>query len=283
MTRPADSVRLARGCWVTPDDVDDLVARCAAAVESAGEFTVVASVTAARLHGFWLPELPDAIHLATATPDRLARAMSRTRRPEFVGHRYRLGERDIVNVQGVDVTAPARTWCDLAAVLRTADLVAAGDSALRGGVTGDELTAAATRSRRAHYLARARAALPMLDARSRSHGESHLRVALWTPDMPRFAINEPIFRREGGWLAEPDLSLAPARIALEYQGADHAELQRMRKDLTRFADMRRDGWLVLPYGPAEVYRRPWQVRGEVRAEIGRRAPHLLVGRRARSR
>jgi len=49
----------------------------------------------------------------------------------------------------------------------------------------------------------------------------------------------------------------------------------MRKDLTRFADLRREGWLVLPYGPAEVFGRPWEIEAEVRNALRARAPQLL--------
>jgi very-short-patch-repair endonuclease len=90
-----------------------------------------------------------------------------------------------------------------------------------------------------------------------------------------FDVNEPVSRRGGGWLAEPDLSLEQAKLALEYQGPDHASVERMRKDLTRFADLRRDGWLVFAYGPAEVFRRPWEIEAEVHAALLSRAPQLL--------
>ena len=60
--------RLARACWIPTAQADDLAARCAAALETSAEYTIVVSTTAARLHGFWLPDLPDVIHLATAAP-----------------------------------------------------------------------------------------------------------------------------------------------------------------------------------------------------------------------
>src|SRR6202012_1265837 len=109
--------------------------------------------------------------------------------------------------------------------------------------TRDELADVLRSSSRRHNAKRAHAALELLDERSRSRPESHLRVAISGPEMPRFEVNVAIYRSEGGWLAEPDLSLEEARLALEYQGIDHAEVKRMRKDITRFTDMRRDEWL----------------------------------------
>jgi very-short-patch-repair endonuclease len=101
-------------------------------------------------------------------------------------------------------------------------------------------------------------------------------VAASAPDLPRFEVNVAVYRADGrGWLAEPDLSLDEAKIALEYQGEDHAQLAQMRKDITRETDLRREGWRCLQYGPAEVFGRPWQIAPELRALIRERAPHLL--------
>lgn len=278
--RPDAPVRLARRAWVTPGQADDLAGRCAAMLATSAEHTGVASITAGRLHGLWLPEVTqERIHVATATPQTAGRSMTRSQRPELVAHRFQLRPEDLVVVDGLLVTSIARTWRDLASVLSLPDLVAAGDSALRAGATYEELADAVQHSSRRHNAGRARHALTLLDARSRSRPESHLRVAISGPDMPRFEVNVAVYRREGGWLAEPDLSLEAARIALEYQGEDHASRRRMRKDITRFVDMRRDEWLVLPYGPAEVFGQPYLIKPEVRGLIAARAPRLLSRRR----
>jgi hypothetical protein len=270
-------IRLARNCWIAENDAEDLASRCSAVLETSADHSLVGSVTAAQLYGFWLPRLPDEIHVVTATPERRGRSMTRTKRPQFVTHRFQLAEQDQTTLQGVPITTPARTWRDLASVLELPDLVAAGDSVLRSGVPVEELWAVCERTRRAPFARRATVALGLLDARSRSRPESHLRVAVSGAGLPRFQVNEPIYRDEGGWLAEPDLSLPEAKLALEYQGEEHADVRRMRKDITRGVDRRADKWLVYQYGPIEVFRRPWQVRAEVRATIADRAPHLLQG------
>lgn len=271
---------MARRCWLPEDQAGDLLARCAWAIETSADDTMVSFTTSARIHELWLPSCPDEIHLATATPERLARAMTRTRRPEFVAHRHRLAEDDRTVVNGVAVMSMARTWLDLARAFGVPDLVAAGDSALRLGCTVEELAATLRRCPRARGARRAAIALPLLDARSRSRPESHLRVAASAADLPHFEVNVAIYRDHGrGWLAEPDLSLAEAKIALEYQGEDHADVQRMRKDISRETDLRREGWKCLSYGPAEVFGRPWQIAPELRALIKERAPHLLRRRR----
>jgi hypothetical protein len=275
--QPEAAVRVARRAWVPSAQAADLAGRCAALLGSSAQDTVIASSTAGRLRGLWLPDAVDErIHVATATPERAGRLMTRSQRPELIAHRFQLRSCDYEMVDGLLVTSIARTWRDLASVLSLPDLVAAGDSALRLGVTREELVDVLRASSRRHNAKRAYAALELLDERSRSRPESHLRVAISGPDMPRFDVNVAIYRSEGGWLAEPDLSLENARLALEYQGSDHATLKRMRKDITRFTDMRRDEWLTIPYGPAEVFGEPYLIKPEIRHLIGIRAPQLLV-------
>lgn len=270
-----DGVRIARGCWLPEEFAADLGARCLAALATCADDTLVAFTTAARLHGLWLPAVADEIHLAAAQPERVSRGMTRTHRPEFRAHRRVFDEADRTMINGLRVTSLERTWIDLAPRLSLPDLVAAGDSALRAGATLESLADVIRRSRRLRGVCRAREALPLLDRRSRSRPESHLRVAATAPNLPRFEVNEPVYRDAGGWLAEPDLSLADAKIALEYQGEEHAEIRRMRKDITRAADMRDERWLVLDYGPVQVFGRPWQIAPELMRYVRERAPHLL--------
>jgi len=270
-------VRIARRCWLPKDAADDLSERAAAALATSAPDSVICSLTAARLYELWLPDdLPIPIHVATATPQRAGRAMTRAQRPEFVGHRFQLTPDDIAVRNGLPLTSLARTWRDLATVLSLPDLVAAGDCALRSGASTEEMADVLGRTGRTRGARRAREALGLLDRRSRSRPESHLRVIVRKAGAPPFEVNEAIYRDEGGWLAEPDLALAEARLALEYQGAEHAEVKRMRKDISRGRDLRHSGWLVLYYGPDEVFRRPWSVAAEVLAEVRKRAPHLLA-------
>lgn len=271
-------VRLARNCWLPAEVAGDLREQCVAVLRSSHPDAVISSTTAAMLHRLWLPPAATAaIHVATATPGRACRAMTRTKRPEFVAHRIQLRPEDVDVVDGVRTTSPARTWRDLAPLLSLPDLVALGDSVLRHGTPFEQLaeTAAHATGRGVRLL---RVALPLLDARSRSRPESHLRVAVQATGLPRFQVNEPIFRSEGGWLAEPDLSLPQARLALEYQGADHAEIRRMRRDITRERDMRLERWQTLYFGPSEVFGHAASVGAEVYAAVRARAPELLPRR-----
>ena len=274
----AEGIRLARGCYLRMTD-PSFVDRCAALLLANPVETVVVGTSAAALHGLWLPQLPAVPEFATTQSGRKPAAMTRARKPEIRTHRRGIPPHERTVVQGVPVTSLARTWWDLAAELTLPDLVAAGDCALRLGCTEEEI-AGLIRTKAGHrgnMLARHAAA--MLDRRSRSRPESHLRVVVRQAGLDCFEVNEPIVSGHGEWLAQPDLSCAEAKIALEFQGAEHARVGRMRKDITRLADLRRAGWLALLYGPAEVFGRPWQIGPELRQLVRQRAPHLLRGDR----
>lgn len=251
-------VRITRGVWRAPESVDDLAGRCAALLSVLPRDSAVAGRTAARLHGLWLPaaeatEVPEIIVRGTS---EIPRNHARSGRPEMRIRRRRLRPDCIIHVDGVPVTALSTTWLHLAEHLVLADLVAAGDSALRSGALAADLADVVMRSRRQRGVSLARAALPLLDARSRSRPESWLRVGLVTRGLRPSGVNTPVHDEHGQWLGEPDLSYDDVRLALEYNGRCHADLDRMRKDITREVDFAERGrWYTLTLGPAEVFRR----------------------------
>jgi hypothetical protein len=117
--------------------------------------------------------------------------------------------------------------------------------------------------------------IDLLNPRARSRAESHLRYAIVSAGLPCPEVNVPIHNDRGEWLAEPDLVYREARFALEYNGADHAEVDRMRKDITRAIDVHVGEWLSIAFGPAQVFGRPWQIGPIVRTTLLDRAPHYL--------
>ena len=271
----ADLVHLTRGVWRPAAEVGDLAGRVAAFLAAYPDNTVVCGWTAARLHGLWLPARVDdgsievIIHRDIAIPSR----RSASYRSHVRGRRQTLLPDEIDHIDGIPVTSEARTWLDLAPVLRGADLVAAGDSVLRGSATMPELEILVQRAFHRRGVVPARAALPLLDARSRSRPESHLRFALVSAGLPKPAVNEPIYNDDGEWLAEPDLSYDDVRLALEYNGSDHAEVSRMRRDITRGVGISTGRWRTETFGAAEVFGHPDQVVSLVR-QLRRERAHL---------
>jgi hypothetical protein len=266
-------IRLTRGVWRPGTAVADLRGRCAALLSAMPTGTVIGGMTAAELHGLWLPNGPlRPIELIIRRDGTLPREMAGSRRHELRARRRAVLDDEIAWIDGLPLTSEARTWVDLAEWLTMPDLVAAGDCVLRGGPTTDDLRRAVQRSFRHRGVVRARAALPLLDARSRSRPESHMRYALVAARLPTPEVNAAIYTDHGEWLAEPDLHYPRARLALEYNGADHSEPRRMRRDITRDLDILQAGWKSITFGPSEVFGRPDILAGIVRDELRRRDP-----------
>lgn len=267
-------VRLGHGLYRPASTVDSLPDRIAAYLDVLPPGTVVGGITAARLHGLWLP-LPDAderIEFVLTRPQTKARALAGCRRGEIATRRRAVAHDEIEIVDGLPVLSPARTWVDLAERLGLADVVAAGDSALRGPTTAAHLDEALRRARHRRGVLRARAAFDLLDPRSRSRGESHLRCVLVVGGLPWPEVNVPIFTEHGEWLAEPDLTYLLARLALEYNGSAHADVERSRKDITREIDIDQNLWKVVVFGPSQVFAHPYRVVPYVRAMLDERDP-----------
>lgn len=196
-----DLVRLTRGVWRPAAHIGDLAARVSAMLTALPERTVLAGFTAALLHRLWLPPLDPVppVEVILRADTELPASHAGSRRPEIRGRRRLLAPDEVVWIGGVPVTSLERTWLDLAESLRMPDLVAAGDCALRAGAVPEQMAVVLARARRRRGVRRARAALPLLDRRSRSRPESHLRYALVSGGLPRPAVNEPVFSRDGEW------------------------------------------------------------------------------------
>ena len=267
-------VRVSHGLWRPAENLEGAADRYAALLSVLPAGTVIAGLAAAQLQELWLLSWAEFRTPEFIFPAGARRPCERagTRRAEVRGRRRALRSSEVTIVADVPVTSLARTWIDIAPVLGLPDLVAAGDCALRRGAVVEELEEATARARRQRGVVRARHALSLLSGRSRSRAESHLRVALVEGGLPAPEVNVAIHNDFGEWLAEPDLVYREARLALEYNGADHAEVGRMRRDITRTLDVDGSGWRAVAFGPAEVFGRPDSVATYVRVLLDERDP-----------
>lgn len=259
-------IKLAHGVWRPQSQTTDFTGPVSALLAGCPAGTVVSDLSAARLHGLWVPEMPNGPLEVIGHRD-VPRGADRpgSRRGELRARRQVLLLDEVGLLDGVEVTSEARTWLDLAARLGPADLVALGDSALRGRASIDEMAELVRRAAHRRGVINARRVLPLLDARSRSRPESHLLYILRAAGLPQPAVNVPVYSYLGEWLAEPDLSYADVRLAIEYNGSEHASVKRMRRDMTRLLDIdERGGWRTVVFGPVQVFGQPDQVARYVR-------------------
>lgn len=181
------------------------------------------------------------------------RDCSKPRRHNVIGHRLSFRPGEVVIVDGLRVTSPARTWLDLAACLTPDELVAAGDSIVVGH--GPDFpaprVALATiadlgRMVAAHPgmrgLRTARVALPDIRVGADSPQETRMRLIL-----SRAGLGEPVlnFVIRNGWAQPavwPDAAYPEQRVALQYDGAHHGDPRQYRLDIRRQAVTEQLGW-----------------------------------------
>jgi len=109
-------VRISRGCWLPEPATHDLATRCARLLQEVDVDTAVVGLTAARLHGLWVPAATasERIELAVHTPGRPASQMLRTRRQAVRPRRRIIPADHLTTIAGLSLTSIARTWRDLA-------------------------------------------------------------------------------------------------------------------------------------------------------------------------
>lgn len=260
----------ARGVRIPADSADPALSRLSAAALGSAPAAVITDISAARL--WWLPLPPwiglhdDELPVSVA----LAAGPNRPRRNGVRGRRLRLPADHVTTHRELTVTTPARTWLDCAALIPVEYIVAMGDVVLRRFPEQGELLESITRwgSGRRGIIA-ARQALPWLDARSESPGESIVRAHLVLGGVPRPRCNLDIFDA-GMWIARADLAWPAQKVIVEYDGAAHLDEKRRRSDAQRRNLLIDAGWIVLTFTAADL-RRPHAMVQLVRSALDSRA------------
>lgn len=195
---------------------------------------------------------------------------------------------ELMRLESVWVTTPARTVIDLARELGIPDIVAAGDAAMRcWGATPDEFTRVVNRRLRYTGKVRARDAVPLFDGRSESPQESRARAIIALSGLPVPTPQVVVRAANGRFIARVDLGFEECRLALEYQGAHHWTVDEYRADARRRSDLRSDGWTVLEIVPEDLVRSRRTGRYPILDTLSRTLTQLdawhLVGHRALER
>ena len=268
----ADQVRSARlvsptrGTRCRADADDPELARASGVLLACRSHAVLCDVSAARHWGLPLPPwivFDDRARLMSVAAPR---GENRAQRANVRGRRLTLPADQLTCHSGLNLTNPARTWLDCAEQMPIAYLVAMGDAALRRRlVSTDELSAMVAWARRRRGVLNARRALPVLDPRAESPGESLARAHLVLAALPRPHCNLDIFD-DGQWLARADMAWPDARLIVEYDGAWHLDEKRRRSDAARRNLLQAAGWRVIVL-TADDLKRPWLMVNAVRAAL----------------
>lgn len=183
-----------------------------------------------------------------------------------------LSANDVVTIQGMRVTTPLRTACDLGRMLHRDQSLAAIDSlaALRV-FTPEELNLEVDRFKGYRGVVQLRAMAPLVDPRVGSPYESVLRLRWYDVGLPRPECQVETPAPHGG-VYFLDIGLREQRLAAEYDGEDfHGEEQRDYDDRRREWARTYDAWTIVVarrhnlYGPSRDIER-LLIQGEQEAQ-----------------
>lgn len=220
-------------------------------------------LTAAVVHGLWLPPLPPGLPTFVSMSDR----DHRLRRPEVRVMRH---TRPIAFtwLDGVRVATPEEVMLVCARHLSLLDLVVLGDSAIQRGLTSITRLSAAGQRRR-WGASRLMRAIGWMDGRSESAWESLLRVlhrASGVPVTPQYVVRDA----GGTFVARGDLWIHGSRMLHEYDGAGHREAEEYARGLDRDRRLLDADWHRRAYTAYDLMQRPERILREADDTLGRR-------------
>jgi hypothetical protein len=213
-------------------------------------------VTAAQLLGIPLPyavEEDCRVHIVTPT------SANRIRRAEVQGHRG-LESREVVDVVGLPVVAPADTWVDLGEYVGPGkpvgldDLIVAGDAVVNI-VGGTEPLRHAVECRvRPRGKVTLTYAIPRIRVGSWSPMETRARLMVLRAGLPEPSLNADVMSRTGEWLGCGDLVWREQRVVGEYQGVEfHTRPLDRRHDGVRSEGIEHGDWVVVEIDAEDVF------------------------------
>lgn len=239
--------RLHRDVYVAPEVGLDARVRALAALTTAPAGALVARHTAAELLGGVVPSSPH-VHLVLPRGSRVRAA----------GIEARVG-RPLSNarIRGVPVTTAEDTFVDLGPELGLVDLVVLGDSLVKAARTTPAALVAAAASATGAQTPVLRRAAALVRTGVDSPMETRLRLLLVLAGLPEPVVNHVEYAEDGRWLRRFDLSYPELKVAVEYDGRQHAESQRQwERDVERREGLDRDGWRLVVVLSKGVYREP---------------------------
>lgn len=208
--------------------------KCRAAAMRFDSDAVITGRSAATLRGVPLAQTRDPVEII---------ADGRQRHQGIYPRDLRIRPSECQPWCGIQLATVPRTAFDLLARHPLPYGVAYGDALLRSGLTDLPEIAGFLADRHDHGIVRARHAFTLLDARAESIPESVLRVILVGAGLtPKVQLK--VFDKDG-FIARVDLGFERQKIAIEYDGAWHADPKQFTHDQNRLRRLRAAGWHVI--------------------------------------
>jgi hypothetical protein len=182
-------------------------------------------------------------------------------------HRVTLADDEKTTRLGQPVTTPPRTWRDLAGVLEPPALLAVTDQLVRDPAGRQRLRDQLERHPRGRGCARARAVLPLADARAESPMESVVRWLFHAAGLPSPELQYIVRDSAGRFLARADFAWPDRRVLVEFDGDVHRERDVFVRDTRRQNLVVAAGWTVLRYTSADALGRADDMVEEIRRAL----------------
>ncbi len=260
----ADGLRISRGLYLSEAVAPSLLSRCRAWTRLLPVDAAFGLETAASLVGAPLAVPPDEIQVILRPRPVLPQ------RRGLAVHVRQLAAEDVVESAGLRVSSAAQLFLDLASRVQPAELVAVGDYLLRTKrLTRDALARRLARADRVRGVVQARRCAPMLSPLAMSRPESLLRYWLLGSDLPDPEPQVPVVDPWGREVTHADLGYRKWKVALEYEGKQHADAGQFGRDVDRYSLMAADDWLVLRFASRHLTG-PWVVVERTRRALSSR-------------
>jgi Protein of unknown function (DUF559) len=258
--------RLSRDTYLPLALRKDQASRFAAVLLTAPQGAVLSHLSAADVWGLQIPLRDRDDERVHVTIPEESRAESRVDRRLY---RLPLAPDDVVRRGNMPVTAPARTWRDLAAILEPPALLAATDQLLNGLTSRRELQEQLVKRPTGRGCARARDVLPLGNPLAESPMESVTRWLVLEAGLPSPVLQYVVRDVDGRQLGRADLAWPEHKVLVEFDGDVHRERDVFVKDLRRQNRLIAAGWTVLRFSSADVLGCPHEVIAEIRRALGR--------------
>lgn len=271
-----------RGVYVPKNAIPSLRDRAYGAWLTTGAQGVIAGVAASALHGASDVERNEPIEIL---------AWERRKQPGLIVRKDRVSADEVVDLDDLPVTSPARTAYDLGRHQRRYVAIARLDALMAAApFAAEDVAALDFRYGPARGVRQLRELLPLVDAKSQSPKESWLRLALVDSGLPVPATQIEL-RLEDGTAAFLDMGYGAIKLGIEYDGDGHqTDRDQYVKDHRRIPMVENLGWEVIRVikedSQASVTARVWEAyrrRGGVETyEMGdssRTNPPILTFRR----
>lgn len=243
---------------------------CRTYLPKTAEHEFFSHVTAAVIHGIWLPlalERQLVLDVSVRKPHRAPRD-ARVRGHHLIDRPWL-----VVTRKGMRVANDVETLCQLATVLGDDELVVAAESLLpprraSSAVKLDRIQAAFADPDRRSGRRLARVA-PRIRIGSRSPQETRFRLLLVAAGLPEPLINHLWTGPDGG-TTEGDLVYPAERVWIEVEGDQHrTDKQQWRKDVVRYERLTDLGWRVIRVTADDLRLRPEETVARVRRALAR--------------